>query len=148
MEKASAILVSDDEGKQFNLMGMPTIAKVTGEQTGGAWCLAEQIVPPGLGVPPHVHSEEDEIFFVLEGEVEFLAGDQKVIARAGDIVNAPRDIPHAYKAVGNTEARIRYMAMPAGIEAMFSEMAEWPADEPPNPEKLGELCGRFGIRFL
>jgi len=148
MSPANAILISECDGEAYNLLGMETVAKVTGEQTGGAWCLAEQTVPPGMGVPPHVHTREDEVFFVLEGEVEFLAGGETVVAKAGDIVSAPRGIPHAYQATGDSPARIRYMAMPSDIEGMFSEMAQWPADTPPDPEKLGELCGRFGIRFV
>ena len=135
-------------GPVINILGIPTITKLTMADTGGAYILAEQTIPPGLGVPPHVHSREDEVFFVLEGEIEFLAGDRTVIGTAGDIVHAPRNVPHAYKAIGTTPARARFMALPGDIEAMFNEIAAWPQDAPPDMAKLGALCARFGIQFL
>lgn len=143
-----ALHIPDGSGATFNILGIPTTVKVTAAQSGGAYVLYEQIVPPGLGVPPHVHTREDEIFFVQDGEVEFLAGDQVVVARAGDVVHAPRNVPHAYKTLGNVPARIRFLALPGEIEDMFAQLASWPADEPPDLGKLGELCAKFGISFV
>ena len=135
-------------GRTFNLLGLPTTAKLTMADTGGAYILAEQTVPPGMGVPPHVHTREDEVFFVLEGEIEFVVGDRMVIGKAGDILHAPRGVPHGYKGAGTKPARARFMAIPGDIEAMFMEMANWPPDAPPDMGKLAEQCAKFGITFV
>ncbi len=145
---SQALHIPAGTGATFNLLGLPTTIKVTSAQSGGAYVLYEQTVLPGMGVPPHVHTREDEVFFVLDGEVEFLAGTQTVIAKAGDILHAPRGVPHAYKGAGETPAKVRFMASPGDIEAMFAQIASWPADVPPDLGKLGELCGRFGISFV
>lgn len=147
MSSQKVLLIRSDEGAAFNLLGIPTVAKFGATDTGGAYILSEQIIPPGMGVPPHVHTREDEIFFVLEGEVEFLAGDRVVIGRAGDIVHAPRDVPHSYKAAGDAPARVRFVAIPGGVEAMFRELAALPPG-PPDMVQLAEVCDRYGIRFL
>lgn len=135
-------------GRTFNLLGIPTTAKLAAADTGGAYILAEQTVPPGMGVPPHVHTREDEVFFVLEGEMEFVVGDQTVMGKAGDILHAPRGVPHGYKGAGSRPARARFMAIPGDIEVMFMEMATWPADTPPDMARLAELCAKFGITFV
>src|SRR3954465_11118302 len=69
----------------------------TGEDTGGRYALWEAMVPPGGGPPPHVHSREEEGFYVLEGEVTFRAGDDRLVATAGMFVNMPVGTPHAFR---------------------------------------------------
>ncbi len=148
MPELVPLLVAAAGKKQFSLLGIPTSVLLDCDDTGGQYYLTEQVIPPGLGVPPHVHGREDELFFVLEGEVQFLAGDQQVIARSGDTVFAPREVPHAYQAIGEAPARMRFMAMPGNIQAMFEELSTWPSDAPPDMSKLEELCNRFGIQFV
>lgn len=143
-----ALHIPAGSGPTFNLLGLETTVKVTAADSGGAYILSEQVIPPGMGVPPHVHTQEDEVFFVLEGEIEFLVGDKTVIGRAGDILHAPRHVPHAYKGAGVTPSRARFMAMPGDIEAMFAQLASWPSNEPPDLAKLAELCGKYGISFV
>ncbi len=144
---SQALHIPADKGTVFNILGNITTVKVTGADSGGAYILYEQVLTPGAGVPPHVHTREDEVFFVLDGEVEFLAGDQTVIAKAGAVVHAPRDIPHAYKGAGEGVSRLMFMAMPADIESMFAQLASWPAGEPPDLERLAALCASYGISF-
>ena len=69
---------------------------VTGAETGGAYFAMEAVVPPGGGPPPHIHRQEDETFYVVEGDVEFLLGDRIVIATEGDFVNVPRGALHRF----------------------------------------------------
>lgn len=139
-------LVPAAAGKSFNLLGTTNVAKLTAADTGGAYLLTEQTTPPGVGVPPHVHTREDELFLVLEGEYEFVIDGRPVIARAGDILHAPRHIPHGYRAIGDRPARMQFLAMPAGIEELFIELGALAA--PPSPAELGAISARFGITFL
>ena len=69
---------------------------ITGAESGGAYFAMEAIVPPGGGPPPHIHRNEDETFYVLEGEVELLLGDRLVKGTAGDFVNVPRGTVHRF----------------------------------------------------
>jgi len=148
MNTIQALHVPAAGGRTFNLLGLTTTAKFTAADTGGAYILSEQTVPPGMGVPPHVHTKEDEVFFVLEGEIEFVVGDKVIVGKPGDVLHAPRGVVHGYKGAGATPARGMFMAIPGDIEAMFGEMAAWPQDAPPDMGKLAELCGRFGITFV
>jgi quercetin dioxygenase-like cupin family protein len=128
----------------------------TGAQTGGAYTLAEARVPPGGGPPPHIHGREDEGFFILEGEITFLLGDQRVVARAGSYIQGPRGIPHAFKNESNTTARMLILVTPSGFETFLASFAHTlPSFEsppiPPSPEEIGkllEVAPKFGITIL
>src|SRR5581483_12477638 len=69
----------------------------TGEDTNGKYALGEAIVPPGGGPPPHVHSREEEGFYVLEGEITFQIGDRRLVATAGMFANMPVGTPHSFR---------------------------------------------------
>ena len=73
---------------------------VTGEETGGAYFVMQALVPPGGGPPPHVHTREDETFYLLEGQVEFLFGEETIVAGPGDFVNVPRGTVHRFLNTG------------------------------------------------
>jgi len=89
------------------LAGELYTSKVVSEDTGGAFALAEAITPPEGGPPPHVHHREDEAFYVLEGELEFMTEDGTIRAGAGSFVHVPKGTLHTYKNVGMTSARYR-----------------------------------------
>lgn len=70
---------------------------VTGEESAGSTFAMEALVPPGGGPPPHVHRQEDETFYVLDGELEFLLGEELVTGRTGDVVFVPRGTVHRFR---------------------------------------------------
>jgi len=75
------------EGRSVWIFGSQLLTcKVTAEQTGGAYSLFEGLVPAHEGTPPHIHHREDESYYVLEGEFEFLRGDESVTAEAGTLI--------------------------------------------------------------
>src|ERR1700736_4522860 len=69
----------------------------TGEDTNGKYALWEAIVPPGGGPPPHVHSREEDGFYILEGEITFTIGDNRLVASAGMFANMPVGTPHSFQ---------------------------------------------------
>jgi quercetin dioxygenase-like cupin family protein len=117
-------------------------------QTGGAYAMVESLTPPGLGPPPHVHRNEDEGFFVLEGEVEFLAGDRWVRAPTGTSFFGKRGTPHTYRNAGSTPSRMVVIISPAGFEEFFVEVDRLSTIGEPTPEQLVELGRRYGLEFL
>ncbi len=93
---------------------------LTREETDGAQEVFEDIVQPGVGPGRHIHHDQDETFFFLEGEF-IVEIDSKVHEMSpGDAAFIPRGTVHAFKNVGTTEGRLRYVFSPAlKMEAMF-----------------------------
>jgi quercetin dioxygenase-like cupin family protein len=131
---------------------------VTGEETGGAYFVMEALVPPGGGPPPHIHNREDETFYLLEGQIEFLLGDEIVTAGPGDFVNVPRGTVHRFRNTGAETARLVLTFTPAGIERWFEETLEsapsevHPQDVPDNHQEVAEryvaAAPRYGLEFV
>jgi quercetin dioxygenase-like cupin family protein/catechol 2,3-dioxygenase-like lactoylglutathione lyase family enzyme len=101
---------------------------ITGEQTGGAFFMAEVSVPPGGGPPPHIHWREEETFFLQQGTVTIQVGGQTLHASPGDCVYLPRGIMHSFKNTGNVDAKFLMVVTPAGLENFFEE-AFYPAQD-------------------
>jgi quercetin dioxygenase-like cupin family protein len=129
---------------------------VTGEETGGAYFAMEAYVPPGGGPPPHIHRNEDETFYVVEGQVEILLGDELVTAGVGDFVNVPRGRVHRFHNSGAEPMRMILTFTPAGIEKFFEETLERALDTSlPTPDNVDEVAARYvaaapryGIEFV
>jgi len=140
-------IVRNDEGQKLNVIGDNQNIKLTGEDTGGQYTLIEQFNDPGIGIPPHVHENEDEVFQVLIGQVEMTVGEKSVTLKAGDLIFCPRGIPHSWKVVGHEKARAMLSIFPAGLEKMFEELSQLPPG-PPDLEKVGQICGKYHLRFV
>ena len=84
-----ATLRTPAEGRTIAVVGDVYRFLATGEDTNGKYAMWEAIVPPGGGPPPHVHSREEEGFYILEGEITFMVGEQRVVATAGMVANMP-----------------------------------------------------------
>ncbi len=100
---------------------------MSAERTGGAYSLFEAVSPPGGGPPPHVQHREDECFYVLEGEFEFLVGNEVIVAGAGSLLYVPKGCLHAHKNVGSQPGRLLLSQTPGGLhERFFEEIGEPP----------------------
>jgi quercetin dioxygenase-like cupin family protein len=129
---------------------------VTGAETGGAYFAMEAVVPPGGGPPPHIHTNEDETFYVLEGECEFRLGDDVITAGVGDFVNVPRGKVHCFYNSGTRLARLILTFTPAGIEKFFEETLERaldPTQAPPDnvdevAARYAAAAPRYGMEFI
>jgi len=118
------------EGRTIAVVGDIYRFLATGEETDGKYAMFEAIVPPGGGPPPHVHSREEESFLILEGEITFTVGEEKIIATAGTFANMPVGSLHSFKNATDKTARMIISVAPAGLEKMFLEVGV--------PVKLGE----------
>jgi cupin superfamily acireductone dioxygenase involved in methionine salvage len=100
---------------------------------------------PGGEPPLHLHHTSDETFFVLEGAIRFMVGDEIIDASAGDVVFAPRGVPHAFR-IKSPQARAITICTPAGFEEWFPELGT-PATnfdlpdriQPPSPDELCKM---------
>jgi quercetin dioxygenase-like cupin family protein len=128
--------------------------KAGGAETGHAFSQIETDDPRGSGPPLHLHHNEDETFYVLEGEVTVLVGEERIDLEAGDYLFAPRGIAHAY-VVRSERARMLVTASPAGVEEVFVSMgvpvtgAEPPTDAVMPPmDELVRLFAGYGCEIL
>ena len=130
---------------------------VTGEESGGAYFAMEAYVPPGGGPPPHIHTNEDETFYVLEGECDFLLGDRWISAGVGDFVNVPRGTVHCFMNRSERDAKLVLTFSPAGIEHFFEETLERasnPNQTPPSNNhdevaaRYAAAAQRHGVEFV
>jgi len=116
------IIRPPSEGRAIAVFGDVYRFLATGEDTNGKYALWEAVVPPGGGPPPHVHSREEEGFYLLEGDITFQIGDQRLVAAAGTFANMPVGTPHSFKNESGRPARMLISVAPAGLENMFFEL--------------------------
>jgi quercetin dioxygenase-like cupin family protein len=142
------------EGRTIAVVGDIYRFLATSEETDGKYAMWEAIVPPGGGPPPHIHSREEESFFILEGEIAFQVGDEQIIARAGTFANMPVGSLHSFRNSTDNVARMIITVAPAGLERMFFEVGQPVAlgDQVPPPtkaeiEKLQAVAPRYGVEI-
>ncbi|MGH2403327.1 MAG: cupin domain-containing protein [bacterium] len=127
--------------------GIGVVFKIDGQDTGGAVSIVEQPFEVGALVPAHIHTREDEVSIVLEGQVGFRSEDQEVVLGPGGYIVKPRGEVHAMWNAGKSPARIIEVITPAGFEGGMREVAAMAAAGPPDPEALGALAARYGMSF-
>jgi quercetin dioxygenase-like cupin family protein len=128
---------------------------LSGADTGGAYCLLEVSLAPGMMVPRHTHTREDEAYYVLSGELEIVVGGETFVLRAGDSLMAPRDIPHRLRNSGSVENHCLLMFSPSGFEGFLKvtalpapDNARAPTEAPAVAvQNVHELAASYGIEF-
>lgn len=125
---------------------------LTAEQTKGSFSLVEIGLQPGNFVPLHTHEVEDEVFYVLEGTVEFEVEDEKIIAEAGTTVYVPKGTFHGFRHVGDAPARLFDLHTPGGFDQFFeatstvcTDRAKGPPNEPIDFERFERICNQHGM---
>jgi len=150
-----AVITRPGEGRTVAVVGDVYRFLATGEDTNGKYALWEALVPPGGGPPPHVHSREEEGFYILEGEITLTRGDERLVVSAGMFANMPVGTPHAFKNESGKPAKMLISVAPAGLEKMFFESGV-PLPEgsttalPPTKEEIEKLltiAPRYGIEI-
>ena len=128
---------------------------ITGAETNGAFFMAEVSVAPGGGPPPHVHSREDESFYLQQGMLAVQVGAKTMNLSPGDFVHMPRGVAHSFKNVGDETAKLLMVATPAGLENYFAEVFFPAADIADVPQISEAVIGRaiktaprYGLELL
>ncbi|RCW93433.1 cupin domain-containing protein [Winogradskyella arenosi] len=147
LQKQTPKIVKHKEGLLLNVLGDQQNIKLTAKDTNGQYTLIVQYNDPGIGIPAHVHDNEDEVFQVLEGEVAMSIGEKTSTLTAGDLIFCPRGIPHSWKVIGDQKAKAILSIFPAGLEQMFMALAELPPG-PPNMELVSKICAQHGVHFV
>ncbi|MBM6594225.1 cupin domain-containing protein [Microvirga pudoricolor] len=143
-------------GDTVHLLGTLITFKATAAETEGLFSLVETSTAPGQGTPPHLQRDDAEAFYVLEGEYEFILGEQKSLRGPGSFVFVPRGTPHGFRNGGEAPARMLIINLPGGLhENFFAEAGEPVADAsvfppmtPPDIPRIVSAGARYGIEML
>ena len=141
-------VVGPGKGRSVALGGIGAVFKLSSKDTGGLYSIVEHPLKPGALVPPHTHSNEDEVMYVLQGEIGARVGDQELRASAGSYILKPKGVPHTFWNSTNQPAVIMHILSPGGFEGYFAELAELiPENGPPDFAPITELAARYGCTF-
>jgi len=159
LSSISTVHVGPGEGRAVRMAGQQLVTlKVSSEQTGGTYSLFEVAVALGGGPSPHVQHREDECFYVLEGEFEFLIEGSKVEVGAGALIYVPKGTLHAFENTGGTTGRLLVSQTPGGVyEGFVKQVGERVTDkntpptaaEPPEDvERLAAVGAEYGVEMV
>jgi mannose-6-phosphate isomerase-like protein (cupin superfamily) len=149
--------VFPDGGRSVWLMGMLCAFKAVSEETGGAYSVYVATIPPNAGAPPHIHHRETEAFYMLEGELDFIAGESAIHATSDDFLHVDKGMIHGYTNPGPAIARYLGIVTPGGLhEQLFAALGEEATSEtlppppagPPDMAQVIELASRYHTEVL
>lgn len=135
------IIHESSKGRDFMIWGDHYSFKTTSAETNGAHALVEMTVNPGSGTPPHIHHAEDELFYVLEGELTLWCGDRKVMGKPGTFVAVPKGVIHRWANESAIPARSLVMLVPGGFDEFLMRIGKPVTDSadarrPPTKEEI------------
>lgn len=140
----------------FWSMGNSFSVRLSSAESAGALTLLEVVAPPGSGPPLHIHRREAEIFYLLAGRMLYRAGDESYELDPGASIYLPKDVPHAFRVIGDAPARFLALTAPGGIESLYEGLGRTPDHEglpvPPSADDIAawraaaptyglEVCG-------
>jgi len=117
-EGARAFKLEAPEARSFHMRGTLWTVLASGDETGGLVGALDERCAHGIRAPMHVHDDADEIFYVLEGNLTFFVGEQRIEAAPGAFVYLPRFVHHGFQC-NSTEARVFNFVTPAGFEQLI-----------------------------
>lgn len=150
---ATAYSLAEGEGDRHWFVGALMVRKAGRDETGGAFDLLDQTMPPHYSVPLHVHREEDEAWFLLDGDITFHCGERRLHVERGGWIFAPRNVPHTFK-VGDGGARALTFTSPSGFAQFVAELGEpapdlvVPPTAPVDEQLLTEVAKRYGLEIV
>lgn len=152
----NGLLLEPGQGISYWVLGDLYTFKTVSQETEGAYSLMEITVYPQTGSPAHIHSREDESFFILSGELEFQVNGETIVADSGTFIYSPKGQTHLFTNVSNEPAKMLCWVMPAGLEQFFMRIGTVITDPtaPPPPvtpadiEKTIALAPSYGLTIL
>jgi quercetin dioxygenase-like cupin family protein len=146
--------IQDSDGPSLAVAGSSYRILVSGQQTGGSYAVIDMRVPPGSGPGPHAHKDMQEMFYIVDGEVEFKTQSGSQVAGKGALINIPRGGEvHCFKNKSDQVAHLICTVIPAGLDAFFQEIGQ-PAEagtflpppvlSPEDKERIQALAEKYG----
>ena len=144
---APPFAVPAEEGERLDIGTAAFLVRATADSTGGVLSIFEEL-PPLLDTSRHVHQYEDETFYVLDGEHEFVSGDRTFRLGPGGVAFLPRGIPHAHRRLAHGEGRLLCVTTPGGFERFFRSLAEAARSGEPQESAYARASEQAGITWL
>ena len=141
------VILNQNEGRKLWVWGDLYTIKISGAETNGAYALTECLVGPESGTPAHIHHAEDEMFYILRGELSVWVEGEKSLAGAGSYVYIPRGTVHAWKNESAEQTRFLTSVTPAGFEQFFAVIGNEVTDDLPTPPTLTPEMIETAIRL-
>ena len=142
-----ATIVTREQALSIKPFGLDVKVLLTTEATGGAISVIMGCHKPGEGPPDHVHFNQEEMFFIVEGIYELTVGDRTSTVGPGTIVFIPRNVVHRFRSVGDTTACMLDWSLPGGQDHYFKAISELVANDGFTGEKALEISKNFDTNF-
>jgi quercetin dioxygenase-like cupin family protein len=141
-------VIGSNAGETVCVLGAPIVIKSGGRRD--QLFFADHPVPPGYGVPMHVHAAEDELFYILEGEITLDSAEGTIIARPGAFVHLPRGVAHGFRNAGATAARMLVVTTPGGcLEGVFRDLDASSREQAEMaPASVAAICARHNVAMV
>lgn len=148
-------IVSEGQGEKIWAMGILVTVRVKSSDTNGAYSVFEDLVLPGAGPVPHVHVNEDETMYLLEGELRAWLDGQQYDLKVGDFVHMPRGVEHYFKNISTKPTRMLLSYTPGGFEKWFLDIGKPFDPEAKNPPETTQAdvhaaiveAKKYGVQF-
>jgi quercetin dioxygenase-like cupin family protein len=155
LSATSPLVLGPEEGSHFEFLNNRATVKLAG--SSGTMSVVEFLAPGGFGPPQHRHNSEDELFFVLEGQLHFILGDERFDGQEGSFAHLPHGIPHTFQVVSDSARFINVTASVSGhpqfdqmVAALGSPTKELglPDPSPIDPGLVAEVCAAHDIDIV
>jgi mannose-6-phosphate isomerase-like protein (cupin superfamily) len=145
---SAAFAVQPGEGTSLETpTGDLVTIKAATRQTNGSLTVLEFVIGPKQGPALHTHLREDELWYVLEGDFRFKAGDAMLRVSTGGMAFGPRGTPHCFQNIGNSPGRLLVITTPSGLERFFEEFAAL-SSGPASPQTLAAVGRANWLEFV
>jgi len=148
LEQLQPVVTPANEGQRFDIPGQKVLGKLASVHTNGQFMFAHCEIDAGFGPPMHIHAHEDELFYILEGELKVFVGDDVILARAGDTAFLPRGIQHRFEGAGEKGAKFTILITGDNFERFYPRYSAALEGEFPNYVRAAEIAAEHGIQFV
>ena len=145
---ATGYALVEGDGERLRFSGAEFVVGASADTTGGAFTIIEEVAPLDTPLHVHEHEDEDELFYVLEGEHVFRVGDDEFPVGPGATVFAPRGVPHAHRRVGPRTGRFLTLTSPAGFERFFRDLSDAERAGSPMESAYATVSRKYGVTWL
>ena len=141
---AAPLISRKGQGKRIMLGPDPWVVRAASAETDNRFTLVEGVVSYLQGPPLHVHQDQDDTMFILRGTLKFQVGDEVFDANAGDLVSAPKGVPHTFTNVTQEPVQLINVMTPGGFDRLLEDLAVMPPG-PPDPVVLEQLSRKHRV---
>lgn len=146
MISTTPLTAADATTGSFTVMGIQVTPKVDAAETNGQFSIIEEVVPPGLGVPPNISHRETRVFYVVSGEFSMQVGAITRHVTAGDALFVPAGAINSLVNTGSEPGTLLASFTPAGHEEFLHELSELVQGEP-SEQEVADLFERYGVEL-